>query len=128
VRSDLNDPSAAQYRDAIGIAHSRYPVGNENGGAAPHQVAQMVENFILGMCVHTGEGIVENEDPWVAYDGARNSGALLLASRQCNTALAHHGLVLFGKTFDVCRDVGGLRGLSNLFIAGVVSAEGDVLL
>src|SRR5271157_1666829 len=66
----------------------------------------MVEDFVFGMGVDAGEGIVEDEDAGAAEQGAGDRGALLLASGESDAAFAYGGVVAFGETFDVLGDVG----------------------
>src|ERR1700686_5604846 len=70
----------------------------------------MVEDFVFGVSVDAGEGVIEDEDSGAAEKGAGDGGALLLASGERDAAFADSGVVAFGETFDVLRDVGGFGG------------------
>src|SRR5713226_2556396 len=70
----------------------------------------MVEDFVFGVRVDAGEGVVENENAGAAEKGAGDGGALLLASGESDAAFADRGVVAFGETFDVLGDVGGFGG------------------
>src|SRR6266403_990978 len=96
--------------DAVGIADGGNAVGDEDGGASAHDFPQMVEDFVFGVGVDAGEGVVENEDAGTAQKGAGDGGALLLASGESDAAFADCGVVAFGEAFDVLRDVGGFGG------------------
>src|SRR5713226_10269902 len=90
----------------------------------------MVEDFVFGVRVDAGEGVVENENAGAAQKGAGDGGALLLASGESDAAFADGGVVAFGETFDVLRYVGGFgSGLDVVEIRLAVFlryAEGDV--
>src|SRR5215472_1684487 len=49
VRSQFDDPALMQHRDAIGVAHCGNAMGDENRGAALHDLAQMVEDFFFSV-------------------------------------------------------------------------------
>src|ERR1700688_1207002 len=116
--------------DAIGVADGRNAVGDEDGGASAHDLPEMVENFVFGVGVDAGEGVVEDKDAGAAEKGAGDGGALLLASGESDAAFADGGVVAFGETFDVLRDVGGFGGgfdVVQLCLAIFLRyAEGDI--
>src|ERR1700693_5733986 len=90
----------------------------------------MVEDLVFGMSVDAGEGVVEDEDAGAAEKGAGDGGTLLLASGESDAAFADGGVVAFGETFDVLRDVGGIGGgFDVVWIRLAIflrDAEGDV--
>src|SRR5450759_2779022 len=90
----------------------------------------MVEDFVFGVGVDAGEGVVEDEDAGAAEQGAGDGGALLLASGERDAAFADGGVVALGETFDVLGDVGGFGGGFDVREWGVAIffgyAEGDV--
>src|ERR1035438_3479092 len=96
--------------DAIGVADGGDAVGDEDGGSSAHDFAEMVQDFVFGVGVYAGEGVVEDQNARAAQEGAGDGGALLLASGEGDAALADRRVVAFGKTLDVVRDVGGLGG------------------
>src|SRR5579862_7505674 len=116
VGAEFDDASAVQHCDAVGIADGGDAVRDEDGGAAAHHVAQMVENLVFGVSVDAGERVVEDEDLGIANKGAGNGGALLLSAGEGDAAFAHHGVVAFGKALDVGCDVGSFRRVVNVEI------------
>ena len=103
----------------VGVADGGDAVGDEDGGASLHDLAEMVEDFVFGVGVDAGEGVVEDQDAGAAEEGAGYGGALLLASGEGDAALAYRGVVAFGETFYVLGDVGGFGG--GLDVVGVAS-------
>ena len=54
--------SLVQNRNAVGIADGRNAMGNEDGRASAHDLAKVIEDFILGVRVDARQGIVEDEN------------------------------------------------------------------
>ena len=86
----------------VGVADGGNAVGDEDGGAPAHDFAEMIEDFVFGVGVDAGEGVVEDEDAGAAEKGAGDGGALLLASGESDAALADGGVVAFRESFQ-CR-------------------------
>ena len=80
VGAEFGNASANQDRDAIGVAHGGYAVGDEDGSATGHHAAEFLQNALLRVGVDAGEGVVEDEDAGVTQDGARQRSALFLAA------------------------------------------------
>ena len=62
--------------------------------------------------VERGRGLVEDEDPRVLEEHARDRHALLLAARELVAALPHHGLVPLGQLADPIVDGSRLAAAS----------------
>src|SRR5262249_14955298 len=86
----------------------------------------MIEDFVLGLRIYAGEGVIENQDARIANDGPRNRGALLLAARKSDTTFADHRLVALGKFFNFFVDVGRLGSGVDFVIGCLLFAEGDI--
>src|SRR5208337_2526690 len=96
VRALFYDASLVEDGDGVGVADGGNAMGDEDGGASAHDFAEMVEDFIFGVGVDAGEGVVEDENAGAAEQGAGNGGALLLASGERYAAFADGGVVAFG--------------------------------
>src|ERR1700687_2783864 len=107
-----------QYGDTVGIADGGDAVRDENGRAAAHDVAQMIENLVFGVSVDAGERVVEDENLGIADESAGNGGALLLSAGERDAAFSDHGVVAFGEGFDVRRDVCRISRAMNLLVGG----------
>ncbi len=127
VGAEFDDASLVEDGDAVGVAHGRDAVRDEDGSASVHDLAQVVEDLVFGVRVHAGESVVENEDAGAAQQSARDGGTLLLPTGESDASLADCRVVAFGKAFDVLSDVGGFGGGFDFFKTGFVSTEGDVL-
>ena len=86
MRAPLDDATAMQHDDHVGIAHGGNTVRDEDGGPTHHEIAQLVENLVFGMRIHARESVVQNQNPWTADDGAGNRGPLLLTAGERNAA------------------------------------------
>ncbi len=102
-------------------------MGDEDGGAALHDLTEAGEDALFGVGIDRGEGVVEDEDARVADDGSGDGGALFLAAGESDSALANHGLEAAGELEDLVSDVGDGGGLFDLLGGGVRGAEGDVV-
>src|SRR5437763_1608808 len=99
---------------------------DENGGAAPHYVAQVVQNLVFGVSIDTREGVFQNQDPWIANDGSRDCGALLLSTRQGDAALSHNSPILFWKALNISGDAGAFGSIVDLVIAYTIGSKRNV--
>ena len=125
--TEFDDASAVQDGNAVGVADRGDAMRDEDGGAAAHDIAQMVQDLVFGMRIDAGESIVEDQDSRIADEGAGDCGALLLASGKGDAALTDHRLVAFGKALDVGGDVGGFGGVVDLLVGGGVDSQGNVV-
>ena len=117
---------SCEHGDAVGVAHGGDAVRDEDGGAALHDLAQVIEDALFGLGVDAGERIVEHQDARIANHRAGDGGALLLAAGKSDAALANHRVVSLGKTLDVPGDVGSFGDAADLGVVASVRAEGNV--
>src|SRR5215467_1442568 len=87
VRAEFDDASAVKDSDAVRVANRRNAMRDEDGRAAFHHVAQVIENFVFGLCIDAGKRIIQNQDARIADEGARDRSALFLSARECDAAL-----------------------------------------
>ena len=76
-----------------GLADRGEAVGDHDRGAPREQAAQAVLDAALGVQVHVGGRLVEDQDARVGDQGAREGEQLALAGRQLGAALADLGVV-----------------------------------
>jgi len=118
VGAEFDDASAMQHGDAVRIAHGGDAVGDEDGGASRHHVAQVVEDLVFGVGVDAGERVVKDQDPWIPNQRAGDRCTLLLSAGERDAALADQSFVTLRKSFDVDRNIGGVGGIVNVGVAG----------
>ena len=102
-------------------------MGDDEGGAALHEVAEAVLDHRFGLGVERAGGLVEDEDARVGEDGAGDGEALALAAGELDAALADDGVVAFGEALGELVDAGDAAGLQELLLGGVGAREEDVL-
>ena len=85
-------------------------------------------DFPLGAGVQRAGGLVQQQDRRVLEDGAGDGDALLLAARQFQAALAHHGVIAHRQLHDELVDLGQARRFLDLGLVGADAAIGDVVL
>ena len=102
-------------------------MGDHDRGAAGEQAAHGSFDPRLGVQVDVGGGLVEDQDPRVGDQRAREREQLALAGRQLGAALADLGVIAARQLGDelVGADRGG--GGADLRVVGVGAPEGDVL-
>src|SRR5690348_6687020 len=127
VGADVGDNPILQYHDTVGVAHGGEAVGDDDNGAAAHQVLQSRLHQSLGLAVQGGSGFVEDEDGGILEQGASNGNALALPAGQANAALADHGFVAFGQSFDEVVGQGCLGGFHYTLLGNSGLAVGDVV-
>ncbi len=101
MRAALNHAPLAHYDDLICPFYGGDAVGYENGGALFHQFAKTPENPLLGIGIDAGKGVVQDQNFRPAQNGARQGGALLLAAREGDAALANHGIESLRKALNL---------------------------
>ena len=97
-----------EHDDPSGLADGGEAVGDHDRGASGEQAAQALLDARLGVQVHVGGGLVEDEDARVGDQGAREGDQLALAGGELRAALADLGVVAVGELGDEL--VGADRG------------------
>src|SRR5215218_5443239 len=89
----LDDAAMVEDDDAPGALDRGQPVGDDDRGAAGEQPPQARLDPAFRVDVDVRGGLVEDEDPRVGDQGAREGHELALAGRQLRTALARRRAV-----------------------------------
>ncbi len=105
----LDDPPCLEHDNLVGVAHGRNAMRDDDGRAILHHAAQARQNFFLGVRVHSGERVIQNQNARIGHHGTRDGGALLLPARQRDAALADHRLVAARKVSNVFVELGHHR-------------------
>ena len=72
-------------------------MGDQQGRAARHDLAQRLVDLVLDAGVHGGGGVVEEQQPGVGEDRAGEGDALALAAGEGEAVLADLGVVAVGQ-------------------------------
>src|SRR6266480_111399 len=86
VCSLLDDPAVLEDDDQVGIANRRQPVGDDEGCSPGEQQPQRPLDLALGADVDRGGGLVQNQDPGIGEQRARQRNELPLAEREARPA------------------------------------------
>ena len=100
----LDDATAVEHDDLVGMDDGRQPVGDHQGGAAAAHLFQRALDLLLGARVERAGRLVEQQDMGVLQDGAGDRHALLLAARELQAALADRRLVALRQGHDEVMD------------------------
>ena len=118
MRADLDYAARLHHHDAVGGAHRREAVGDDQGGAALHQAVKRVLDETLALGVKRAGRLVEQQDRGLAQNRARNRDALALAARQARAIVAEEGVEALGKVTQEACGVGGFGGGPDGLVAG----------
>src|SRR5690349_9055545 len=91
--ADLLDLAVFEDDEAVGIAERAQAVGDGEGGPALDQAGDGVLDLLLGVSVHGGRRLVQDEDARVVKDGTRDGDTLTLAAGERLTALPDQSVV-----------------------------------
>ena len=87
-------------------------VGDQHGGLLAEQAAHaLLKDVLRGVVVHSGQGVVEQDEVARDVGGARKVEALALAARQVDAAQAGLGLVAQGQDLQVELQGAGVQDL-----------------
>src|SRR5919205_1904489 len=122
-----DDPALVEDDDLVRERNRRQPVSDDQRRPAAHRLTQAEPDPRLGGRIDRSGGVVEDEDPRIDGERARDRQPLALASRKRDPALADHSVVALRQTLHELvrlREPGDAR---ELLVVEVADAEGDVL-
>ncbi len=90
----------SEHQDLVGALDRAQARGDDEGGAPAHHGVERLLDQILGLHIHAGGGVVEDQDARVEQEGAGDGDALLLAAGERDAALADPGVVAVGEAAD----------------------------
>src|ERR1044071_7781240 len=90
VRAVLDQPAVLDDEQPRRLAERREPVRDREYRATRHQPLEPLLDLPLGLGIDAARRLVENENPRVVQDRARDRHALALTARQRMPALTHH--------------------------------------
>jgi hypothetical protein len=82
VRAVLDEPSAVEDQDAVGVADRREAVSDHERGAAVEELVHRLLDRAFGLAVERARGLVEEQDRRAVVESARDRDPLLLPARQ----------------------------------------------
>ena len=127
MRPLLDHPPVLEDDDQVRVADRREPVRDHEGGAPGEEPPERLLDLALGADVDRGGRLVEDQDPGVGQERAREGDELTLAEREPCPALAELRLVAVLELEDETVGADRLRGRRDLLRCRVRSRERDVL-
>jgi hypothetical protein len=127
VRPARLDAALLEHHDVVGQRDRRQPVGDDERRPAGHDLAQRGLDRLLGRGVDRGGRVVEDQDPRVGEEGARDREPLALPAGEREPALAHARVVAVGQLGDEAGRLGALGRALDGLPARVRIRVGDVV-
>ena len=123
----LDDLSALDDHDAVGVAHGGQAVGDDEDGAVLHQGVHALFDQALGAGVNGRGGLIQDHDRRGLDRRPGDAQQLPLALGQVGAVPHHHGVVPVGQAADEGVGVGRLGGGDALLVGGVQPPVANVV-
>src|SRR5882757_2660766 len=127
VAAVFDDAAVRDRDDAVGPAHGRQAMGDDDHGTAGCDVGHIVLDRPLALVVERAGRFVEHQDARVHDQGARDRDALTLAARKAAATLANHGVVALGQVEDELMGAGELGRRDDPFERHAGVGQRDVV-
>src|ERR1700741_5147013 len=108
MRTTFDNAAVLKDYDLVRVSYCRGAVRNQDGSPAAHDAAKAIQDFLFGLRVNRGKGIVQNQNSRVAHHGAGDGRPLLLSSGERNASFTHHGVVAACKILNFGIEAGYL--------------------
>ena len=128
VAASLGDAALVHDDYRVSVPDGREPVGDEQGGPALGQSADVPHDQSLALDVEGAGSFIKYEDLRVGHDGSRDGDALALAAGEAAAAFAYAGVVAVRHFFYEFMGTGQFCCLLDLFMGRVRQGDADVLL
>src|SRR5258706_554480 len=126
VTAALDDAPLRQHHDEISVLHRGQAVGDDEHGAMLHEALDRLLHQALRFGVERTRRFVEDEERWIAQQGARDRDALALPPREARAPLAQHRLIAVGEAQDELVRIGGAGRRAYLLEREIGAAVRDV--
>src|SRR3972149_8977177 len=97
VRAILDETAPVEDENEVGSLDAREPMGADENRPAREMGAEPVQDQLLGLGVHTGQCVVEDQDTGGPRNGPRAGHPLPLSPRPRDSPLSHHSLEAIGE-------------------------------
>ena len=116
----FDDPARVHHHDAVGRAHGREAMGDDQRRSPSHQPLERLLHQPLAFGVERAGRFVEQQDRRVAQQRAGDRDALALAARKPRAGIAEEGVEALRQGGD---EIQGL-GLPQRFFVEVIGRTG----
>src|SRR5262252_4075258 len=127
VRAALADSAPVENDDAVYTLESGQAVRDDERRAVPRQTTDRFLNQLFAQRVHRRGRLVQNQNPGITEDGARNRDSLALTDGEMRAPLADVGIVRIGPAQNEDVRVRKPRGCHDVVKARVGPAIADVV-
>ena len=118
--------AAVQHNDSVGEMQGRLPVGDQQRRSTGHDSAQRAVDSSLDARVNRAGGVVEDEDPWVVEDRARQGDPLTLTAGEGQPTLPDGSVIPARELLDKLVRLSCTGGRLDLFVGRVRPSVRDV--
>jgi len=126
VGAHFQDTTLFQDDDQVGVPHRAGTVGNDHTGALVLFVCQSLPDGLFGFHVHSGGGVVQDQDGRTHRQSSCQGDTLALTAGKTYATLAHDGVVAIGHAADKAVGVGSLGEFHHVLFRQVFVAIGNV--
>src|SRR5215471_1568998 len=116
-----------QNNNLVGVFDRGNAVTDQDGRAVLHDSLELTQDLFFRVGIHARQSIIENQNSGIAQNSTGNCGPLLLTTRQCNSAFAHHRVEFVRKALNIRFDVRYGCRTNDLLVRGGLDTERDVL-
>ena len=109
--TDFDHSALIQNHDLVAVSNRAHARGHHHHRAPLKDLGQLRLDRGLGLGVHCGQGIVQNQDARPEGQGARQRRSLALAAGEHNPPLSHQSVETLGQFVDILGELGHFRGL-----------------
>ena len=120
------DLSFVQHDDSIKVEQRKYPMGDDNRSLMPEVGIQIINNFLLSLCVNRAQTVIKYQYFRIFNQSAGNRYSLFLTAAKGNSPLPDHGVVLVGKSLNFLVHAGISGRLVHQFHIFFIHAELDI--
>src|SRR2546430_8190980 len=115
-----------EHEDAVGMLDGAETMRDDQRGSAGQQAIQRFSNEQLGLGVHAGRGLIEDEEARIVGQRAREIDELALADRKSGAALVDVAGHTFGQGADEFAEADLFDGALDGGAVDIGSAEADI--
>ena len=123
----FDDTAVGDDHDARSVLDRGQPMGDDERGAAGHQVIQAPLQGLFGLRVDAGGCLVQDQDARVGQQHAGKRDQLLFTGRHARSLLIDHRLVALRQAHDEIMGADGPGGFDAFVVGGVEPAVADIL-
>ena len=127
VGAPFDDAAVIQHHNAVGIFDGGEAVGDDEHGAACHQLIHTILHQFFGTGIDGGSGFVQNHHRGIGYRCPGDGDQLPLTLGKAGTVAGQLRIIALGQAGDEIVGIGQLCGLDAGFVGGGEVAITDII-